>query len=279
MSQLIQLSERREPTVETTVIAKGTGVKHKNVIALVREYAEDFRKYGDLAFHTERFMTRGGTQRREVATLNEDQALLLMAYMRNSPMARQFKIRLVQAFVDCRTDPAKTKCTADSAPAQPGVTVPKTLPEALRLAADLAEKSIEGQSKAAQLESKVAEQKAELDALRMMVSSKDHFSITNAAKLLKFPPRELIRFMRQIGWIYKRDDVPTQEQVDRGNLHLCMTKLYRNSGSSFFKPQTHVTVRGCVALYKRLLKDGRIEKQERLFDQKDLDAVPAAQRE
>ena len=44
------------------------------------------------------FKTAGGVQERKVALLNREQATLLMTYMRNNDVVRDFKKRLVRAF-------------------------------------------------------------------------------------------------------------------------------------------------------------------------------------
>lgn len=46
------------------------------------------------------FETAGGMQTREFAILNERQATLLITYMRNTDIVRQFKMRLVKRFYE-----------------------------------------------------------------------------------------------------------------------------------------------------------------------------------
>ena len=50
----------------------------------------------------EPFATCGGTQSREVAILNEQQAILLISFMSNTPKVVDFKIKFVKAFYDMR---------------------------------------------------------------------------------------------------------------------------------------------------------------------------------
>lgn len=92
-----------EPLTTTTAIAAGTEAKHKAVIQLARTYKADLEEFGRVAFEMAPFETHGGIQHREVALLNEQQATLLMTYMRNSPVVRAFKKRLVKAFYDLHT--------------------------------------------------------------------------------------------------------------------------------------------------------------------------------
>ena len=84
-------------------IAEGTKNQHKNVIEMVRKYSDDLSGFGRVAFETRPFDTPGGTQSRELAILNEPQATLLLTYMSNSRVVRQFKRALVHAFFELRS--------------------------------------------------------------------------------------------------------------------------------------------------------------------------------
>ncbi len=101
MTDLILVKDR-EALTTTLAIAEGTQNQHKTVIQLTRKYREDLGEFGGVAFEMRPFETTGGVQQREIALLNEPQATLLMTYMRNSPIVRQFKKRLVRAFYEMR---------------------------------------------------------------------------------------------------------------------------------------------------------------------------------
>ncbi|THF61539.1 hypothetical protein E6C76_20125 [Pseudothauera nasutitermitis] len=95
--------ERAGELVTTSLaIAEGTEVEHKNVLGLIRKYADDLDEFGRVAFETRPFETAGGVQRQEIAFLNEPQSTLLLTYMRNSDIVRGFKKALVRAFFDLR---------------------------------------------------------------------------------------------------------------------------------------------------------------------------------
>jgi phage antirepressor YoqD-like protein len=113
------------PVTTSFAIAEGTVNDHASVIKLVRTYQADLEEFGGVGFEIQTFETAGGTQQREVAVLNEQQATLLITYMRNTDIVRSFKKRLVRDFWALRV------------PATP--TVPQSLSAALRLAADQAE--------------------------------------------------------------------------------------------------------------------------------------------
>ncbi|MCL8306399.1 Rha family transcriptional regulator [Pseudomonas putida] len=87
-----------EAVTSTVIVAIETGNEHASVIALVRKYQSDFSEFGGVRFQIEPFETAGGAQSREIALLNEQQATLLLTYMRNTSIVRDFKKRLVKEF-------------------------------------------------------------------------------------------------------------------------------------------------------------------------------------
>lgn len=99
--ELVFLNES-EPKTTTLAIADGTEIKHKAVIQLVRTYRGDLEEFGQLPFEMGVVSSHGAGQKTEYAILNEPQATLLLTYMRNSPVVRQFKKNLVKAFFAMR---------------------------------------------------------------------------------------------------------------------------------------------------------------------------------
>ena len=97
--------DQGEPKTTTLQIALGLGIQHKSVIQLVRSYKSDFSEFGLVTFEMGNSEYRQSTRGRytEYATLNEQQATLLLTYMRNSPKVREFKKALVKAFFEART--------------------------------------------------------------------------------------------------------------------------------------------------------------------------------
>jgi phage regulator Rha-like protein len=88
-----------EPRTTSLCLAAGTKSKHEAVIKLVRKYSEDLKEFGPLGFeiHVVNRKQGGGTPC-EYATLNEQQATLILSYMRNNDVVRRFKINLVKEF-------------------------------------------------------------------------------------------------------------------------------------------------------------------------------------
>lgn len=90
-----------KPFTNTLVVAENCGLQHKNVIALVRNNIEDFQEFNPVAFQTrlgEKLPQGGYGSATEFAELSEDQATYLITLFRNTPIVRQFKIKLVKEF-------------------------------------------------------------------------------------------------------------------------------------------------------------------------------------
>ncbi|MGE8398469.1 MAG: Rha family transcriptional regulator, partial [Burkholderiales bacterium] len=97
MTNLVTLSGDIAVT-STLTVAKNTDNEHASVIVLVRKYLADLQDFGQVDLKSTR-PERGGHPI-EYAELNEQQATLLLTYMRNSPIVRAFKKSLVRAFFD-----------------------------------------------------------------------------------------------------------------------------------------------------------------------------------
>ena len=139
------------------------------------------------------------------------------------------------------------------------IAIPQTLPEALRLAADLAEKN-----------QKLLEQERinapKVEWCDRVVAANEHMTITQAAKTLGYPPRKFKDYLRQIGFIYAQADTPMQEHIKAGREVLRFAHYTSSDGTAVEKPYTHITSKGLKYLYERFVKDGLI-KTEDLFQQ------------
>jgi len=103
MYELVEV-RRDEVFTNSKIIAEGTQVKHHAVQQIISKYESDFKEFGALAFEMrvlnhEKY--KGSTQEK-VYFLNEEQATLLMTYMRNSEITRKFKKELVRQFYAMR---------------------------------------------------------------------------------------------------------------------------------------------------------------------------------
>lgn len=105
MNQVVFLEPNRLDAVPFTtsdVIAECAGVKHHTVTRLIQKHEEDFKDFGILRFKIEEINGRG--QPAKSYRLNEEQATLLITYLKNTPPVRAFKKELVRQFYAMRTE-------------------------------------------------------------------------------------------------------------------------------------------------------------------------------
>lgn len=215
--------------VTTSVaIAEGTGNEHASVILLVRKHLVTLEQFGRVRFEIAPFQTTGGRQSREVAELNEHQATLLLTMMRNTDVVLEFKVSLVKAFFAMAQQLAMQKFN-----------VPQTYPDAMRLAADLAEQ--------------VSQQKAELALAAPKAAALDRLSgaegslpVADAAKTLGIKPADLFGLLNyDLQAIYRRNGkgawIAHQWAIDKGYLIHRLAVVARREHKAV---RVHNTLRG-----------------------------------
>lgn len=116
-TEIVFIGADGEPITTSMVVANDTGNEHRAILQLIRNNLSDFNEVGRVAFEMQPFQTPGGTQRREVAVLNEAASALLMTYLRNTDRVKDFKKRLVLGFFAMREELAARR-SADIEPRQ-----------------------------------------------------------------------------------------------------------------------------------------------------------------
>lgn len=123
--------------------------------------------------------------------------------------------------------------------------IPQTLPEALRLAADEAEKRAAAEAQLAIAAPKVA-------ALDRIAGADGMLNLTGAAKALQQQPMKFCESLRQLGWIYRRaggkSNVAYQDKIQAGYLTHKTTTVLRNDGTEKICEQVLVTPKGLTKL-------------------------------
>ncbi len=97
-NELVFVSTDGEPFTTSLVIAAETGNEHASVIKLIRDNVADLNDLGTCRFE----IAKSGGRPTEYAELDEPSAALLMTYLRNSPVVKDFKKRLVAGFYAMR---------------------------------------------------------------------------------------------------------------------------------------------------------------------------------
>lgn len=248
MSDLV-IIQGGELVTTTLAIATGTANKHEAVIKLARTYQADLSEFGLVRFEIQPKPQgqRGGSDT-EYAILNEEQAALLITYMRNNDVVRRFKIALVRGFSDMRRQ------IATPAPALPDFTDPAA---AARAWADAKDAERLASTKVGQLEHQVAELAPAAAGLERIANIDDAMCVTDAAKTLQLAPGKLREILLEKKWVYPRQGKPGhvayQDKIHAGYLkHKYFNYQDPESGEPKSKAQVLVTSKGVAKLSKML---------------------------
>ena len=103
--ELVYMDGKKEPYTTSTIIAECAEVKHDTVQSLIRNHQEDFESYGIIGFEIRKLDGRGRPMK--IYRLNEQQATLLITYLKNTGPVRKFKMNLVKAFFEMREELSK----------------------------------------------------------------------------------------------------------------------------------------------------------------------------
>ncbi|VLY11292.1 phage protein [Streptococcus pneumoniae] len=103
--ELVYMDGKKEPYTTSAIIAECAEVKHDTVQSLIRNHQEDFESYGIIGFEIRKLDGRGRPMK--IYRLNEQQATLLITYLRNTEPVRKFKMNLVKAFFEMREELSK----------------------------------------------------------------------------------------------------------------------------------------------------------------------------
>ena len=103
--ELVYMDGKKEPYTTSEIIAECAEVKHDTVQSLIRNHQEDFESYGIIGFEIRKLDGRGRPMK--IYRLNEQQATLLITYLKNTEPVRRFKMNLVKAFFEMREELSK----------------------------------------------------------------------------------------------------------------------------------------------------------------------------
>lgn len=231
--------------VTSLTIAQGAGVQHKNVLELINTHPLSLERFGQVAFET-----RPGYNNSQirVALLNEQQATLLMTFMRNSEKVIEFKVELVQAFYEMaqQLNNQRSPMTADEIVAQ-----------ALQITS----------ARVKALESKVQQDAPKVDYVDTFVADEDLITIRTLASDLKIGENELRAILLERKWIYKQESSRWSEKEQRKK------PIYRYSAMADKKNYFHAVLahdaprfRGEVMHTLKLTPEGAVAVT-RLIDQ------------
>lgn len=102
--ELVYLDGKKEPYTLSSIVADCADVKHRHLKILLNKHKEDFEQFGKVTFKIS--PSEAGQMVRDYI-LNEQQATLLVTYLRNTKPVRAFKKALVKAFFEMRDEVAE----------------------------------------------------------------------------------------------------------------------------------------------------------------------------
>jgi len=222
-------------TTTTLAIAEGTGNEHKAVIQLVRYYLSDLEQFGRVTFEMAPFETAGGTQTREIANLNERQAVLIMSYMKNTTIIRTFKIQLTRQFYEMAEQIKALPARQDP---MDMLRDPGAMRHLLLIYTD-----------------KVIAQEKEIDALTPKAQIADRIAVSDgltglreSAKLLGIPQNKFVSWLYINKWIYRNGGTGVwlgyADKMQRGYLEMKITPIALLDGTEKNRSQVFVTGKG-----------------------------------
>lgn len=103
MNDLVFLAPNtREPFTTSDVIAEMTGNSYRSVQRIIEKQSDRLSRFGRVRFEITPTQTKGGVQNKKVYQLNEQQATLLMTFLKNTDVVADFKVELVRQFYAMR---------------------------------------------------------------------------------------------------------------------------------------------------------------------------------
>lgn len=149
-----------------------------------------------------------------------------------------------------------------------GYPIPKTLSEALRLAADLSEQVEEQKAL-------IAVQSVKVDAYDRVASCDDLFGLRATAMLLDVPEKKFVQIAISMNWIYRgksRSLLPYAGPKRKGYVDTALVEYPKNDGEVGYRDVLKFTAKGVLELARRLNKtitQGDLFAARDLFSQQD----------
>lgn len=103
--ELVYMDGRKEPYTTSDIIAECADVSHHAIQEHIRKQKDRLERYGIIAFEMRKLNGRGRPEK--LYRLNEQQATLLITFLKNTEQVATFKENLVKAFFEMRDEVAE----------------------------------------------------------------------------------------------------------------------------------------------------------------------------
>lgn len=107
MNELVFLepsSVKSLPFTTSDVIAEYAQIKHHAVQQVILKHEDDLKEFGTVAFEMRACRHKTGASMEKIYHLTEEQATLLITYLKNTEPVRRFKKELVRQFYEMKTE-------------------------------------------------------------------------------------------------------------------------------------------------------------------------------
>ena len=102
--ELVYMDGKKEPYTTSAIIAECAGIKHHAIQEHIRKQIGRLEQFGKVSFKMRPLQS--GQQTKDYI-LNEQQATLLITFLKNTEPVRRFKMNLVKAFFEMREELSK----------------------------------------------------------------------------------------------------------------------------------------------------------------------------
>jgi len=92
------------PFTTSDVIAEYAKIANRSVYLLIEKHIKQLERFGRVSFEMTPLETKGGIQEFKIYHLNEEQATLLITFLKNTETVIGFKVELVRQFYEMRTE-------------------------------------------------------------------------------------------------------------------------------------------------------------------------------
>lgn len=154
-----------EPFTTSDLIAKWTGNSYRSVQRIIEKQMARLEKFGQVRFEITPVKYKRGTNMKKVYRLNEQQATLLITFLKNTDVVADFKVELVRQFYTMRRELMERQVRrAELKPIRRALTdviqEKDSSPWAYKKYTDLAYKSVTGRNAAQLRKERGADKKA-----------------------------------------------------------------------------------------------------------------------
>ena len=102
--ELVYMDGKKEPYTLSSIVAGCTGLQHHTITKTIRKHQARFEQFGKVGFKIQAMKSGQNTKD---YILNEQQATLLVTFLKNTEQVANFKTNLVKAFFEMREELSK----------------------------------------------------------------------------------------------------------------------------------------------------------------------------